>query len=218
MTMGVEVLLRVVPREVFSGSRVETAILVKIQDRWPPAGRRGGSSALRQEVESEWAEFARRATARGVPLAAVAGSSEARALEKYRRWFAASERVRLPRRTGRQWLSLGKDWREIGFLLTGRHELRPRSRGADPLGAAVFGGVVTRAPSTYGRARIHVPASVCEVADSFGNMDWRAMRGRCEREWAEPAYRTYLLRAVRRVASFYKRAAQHRDGVLISFE
>ncbi|MDB6030514.1 MAG: hypothetical protein JWM16_852 [Verrucomicrobiales bacterium] len=129
-----------------------------------------------------------------------------------------------------RYLSVGKDWHALHFLLTGDGELKPHPLPPPPLANVVQGGTETPWPCTYGHVRVLVPEEVRAVADalrqiSIGELRSRfsiesfnaaqiyphGRRGRWTDEDAESVFEVYP-----QVVEFFQAAAREGDLILLS--
>jgi hypothetical protein len=129
-----------------------------------------------------------------------------------------------------RYLSIGKDWHALHFLLTGDGELKPHPLPPPPLGNVVQGGAETQSSCTYGHVRSLTPDEVRAVADALGQISLQELRSRFSvasfntaqiyphgrrarwtAEEAESVFETYP-----RVVAFFQAAARDGDMVLLA--
>jgi len=127
-----------------------------------------------------------------------------------------------------RYLSIGKDWHMLHFLLTGDGELQPHPPPPPPLGNVVQGGTETEWECTYGNVRSLAPEEVKAVADALGRISVEELRSRFRAtafaevdiypqgsEWteedAQSAFDIYP-----KVVGFFQAAAQDGDMILLS--
>ena len=131
-----------------------------------------------------------------------------------------------------RFLSIGKDWHALHFLLTGDGELRPHPLPPPPLGNVVHGGTETEWECGYGKVRSLTPDEVSEVANALAGITVEELRSRFSvesfntakiyphgrrgcwtREEAESVFGIYP-----QLVEFFRAAAQAGDMVLLSNE
>ena len=125
------------------------------------------------------------------------------------------------------YLSIGKDWQGIHFLLTGEVTHPGESKAPPPLADAVMGGTETEWEATYGMVRFLAPGDVREVAEALERIAPEDLRSRLDpdlfnRHEIYPARKGWdrdevesLLDLYSQVAAFYAEAARQGQVVLL---
>jgi hypothetical protein len=127
-----------------------------------------------------------------------------------------------------RYLSIGKDWHALHFLLTGDGELKPHALPPPPLGNVVQGGTETEWECTYGQVRSLSPEEVKEVADALSRISVAELRSRFSArafadadiyplgsEWTEEEAET-VFEVYPKVVEFFQAAARDGDIILLS--
>jgi hypothetical protein len=127
-----------------------------------------------------------------------------------------------------RYLSIGKDWHALHFLLTGDGTLEPHPLPPPPLGNAVQGGTDTEWECTYGHVRSLTPDEVKAVADALSRISVDELRSRFDAtafadadiyplgsEWTEEEAES-VFEMYPQLVEFFQAAARDGDMILLS--
>lgn len=128
------------------------------------------------------------------------------------------------------YLSIGKDWHIIHFLLTGEHELSESYQAQTALQKAVMGGTETPYEATYGYVRYLSPDEVREIAAALAQISEDDLRAGVDFQklnaldiypnprpggWNEEEMQSVFF-SYAEMAGFFQEAAQAGDAMLVS--
>ncbi|OKH40075.1 hypothetical protein NIES2119_03765 [[Phormidium ambiguum] IAM M-71] len=136
------------------------------------------------------------------------------------------------RKNSGSYLSLGKDWQALHFLLTEELAFVGKSQVQPPLCNVVMGGTPTNFEATYGVIRYLTPDEVKEVAEALSQISVNDLQQRFDSSafnaaeiypnpqtggWDEEEIEV-LFEVYPKLVEFFKQSAKEGDIILISFD
>jgi hypothetical protein len=130
--------------------------------------------------------------------------------------------------TGKR-LDIQKEWQSLHFLLTQEVANPGDTEAPAPLRNVVLGGTETDCEATYGVVRYLTPSEVKDVAEALSRLSESELAARFDpdlfnqadlyasADWNDESF-GYLLDVFRQVSSFFQKAADSGDGMLLSLD